>query len=49
MIDIQQLLEVADSNDIKKASQLLDLITERGYNRGKDLQKDLDGYLERFS
>ncbi|MEQ1645328.1 MAG: nucleotidyl transferase AbiEii/AbiGii toxin family protein [Pyrinomonadaceae bacterium] len=48
VIDIQQLLDVADSNDIAKARQLLDLITERGYSRNKDLQKDLDGYIEQF-
>ncbi len=49
VIDIKQLLDVADSNDLAKARQLLDLITARGYNRNKDLQKDLDGYIEQFN
>ncbi len=48
VLDLQQLLQIAESNDITRARQLLNLITERGYNRNKDLQKDLDGYIEQF-
>lgn len=48
ILDIQNLLKNAVPADIDVARQLLDLITERGYNRNKDLQKDLDGYIERF-
>lgn len=48
VLDIQQLLDIADSDDLARSRQLLDLITERGYNRNKDLQKDLDGYIEQF-
>ncbi len=49
VLDIQQLLEVADSNDLATSRHLLDLITERGYHRNKDLQKDLDRYIEQFT
>lgn len=49
VLDIQQLLEVADQEDIAKARRLLDLITERGYNRSKDLQADLDKYTAQFN
>lgn len=48
VLDLQQLLEVTDSNDLATSRHLLDLITERGYNRNKDLQKDLAGYIEQF-
>lgn len=49
VLDIQQLLEVAETTDIARSRQLLDLITQRGYNRNKDLQKDLDNYIEQFN
>lgn len=48
IVDLQSLFEVASPQDIAEARQLLDLITERGYNRSKDLQKDLNGYIEQF-
>ena len=48
IIDIQYLLKEASPHEITEARQLLDLITTRGYNRYKDLQKDLDGYIEQF-
>ena len=48
VLDIQQLLEVAESNDIARARELLALVTERGYNRSKDLQADLAEYITRF-
>ncbi|MBX3289874.1 MAG: nucleotidyl transferase AbiEii/AbiGii toxin family protein [Acidobacteria bacterium] len=49
IIDLQNLFEVVSPEDIAESRRLLDLITERGYNRDKDLQKDLDGYLEQFN
>lgn len=48
IVDLQSLFEVASPRDITEARRLLDLITKRGYNRNKDLQKDLDGYIEQF-
>lgn len=48
IVDLQSLFEVSSPQDITEARHLLDLITERGYNRNKDLQKDLDGYIEQF-
>lgn len=48
VLDIQNLLNVASESDIHECRQLLSLITERGFNRNKDLQKDLDGYIEQF-
>lgn len=48
IIDIQYLLQDASQQDIVEARQLLDLITTRGYNRNKDLQKDFDGYIKQF-
>lgn len=46
--DLQHLLNNAKSEEVDTTRYLLDLITERGYNRNKDLQKDLDGYIEQF-
>lgn len=46
--DLQGLFEVASPQELNEARDLLDLITERGFNRNKDLQKDLDGYIEQF-
>ncbi len=48
ILDLQNLLEKADPKEIDTARELLDMITERGFNRNKDLQKDIDGYLEQF-
>ncbi len=48
IIDIQNLLKEASPQDLIEARHLLELITERGFNRNKDLQKDLDGYIEQF-
>ncbi len=39
--DIQWLLESADSAELKRAHETLALITERGFDRGKDLLKML--------
>lgn len=48
-LDIQQLLRIASPSEIKETRHLLDLITERGFSRGKDLHLDFDTYIERFS
>lgn len=48
IIDLQNLLAEASSTEVGEARQLLSLITERGFNRNKELQKDLDGYIEQF-
>ncbi len=48
IIDIQHLIKEASPQELTDARHLLDLITTRGYNRNKDLQKDLDGYIEQF-
>lgn len=49
IVDLQSLFEVSSPQDIAEARRLLDLITKRGYNRNKDLQKDLDGYIAQFA
>lgn len=46
--DIQSLLGEATDAEVAAAREALRLITERGFNRGKDLQADFDGYLARF-
>lgn len=46
IVDLQSLFEVASPQDLTEARRLLDLITERRFNRNKDLQKDLDAYIE---
>lgn len=46
--DIARLLAVATDADVTAAREALHLITERGFNRGKDLQADFAGYLARF-
>ena len=48
IIDLHNLFKEASPKDLAEARQLLDLITKRGFNRNKDLQKDLDGYIEQF-
>lgn len=48
IIDLQYLLRSAEQYEIETAKHLIGLMTERGFNRNKDLQKDLDGYIERF-
>jgi len=46
--DLRNLLLVADADDLAMAQAALDLIAERGYARGKDLQADLDALIARF-
>jgi predicted nucleotidyltransferase len=48
VIDLGYLIKSATQDEIARASMLIDLITERGFNRNKELQKDLDGYIEQF-
>lgn len=48
ILDIQSLLSEASPKHIAQSRQLLDLITERGYNRDKDLQAELDKYIAQF-
>lgn len=47
--DLMALFAVASTKDLEKARDLLGLIQSRGYHRGKDLSKELDQYLLRFS
>ncbi|HMU33936.1 MAG TPA: nucleotidyl transferase AbiEii/AbiGii toxin family protein [Pyrinomonadaceae bacterium] len=44
IIDLQNLIKAASQADINDARALLDLITQRGYNRDKDLLSDLEKY-----
>ena len=48
ILDLQNLINESTQDDIATARELLSLITERGFNRKKDLLHDLDGYIERF-
>ncbi len=48
IIDLQNLTKDATPGEIEEARDLLNLITDRGFNRNKDLQNDLDGYFEQF-
>ena len=48
ILDLQHLINEATPPEIETAYRLLKLITERGYNRKKDLQKDLDRYIDQF-
>lgn len=47
--DLQNLLANSIVGEVDTARNLLSLITERGYNRNKDLQSELDGYIEQFN
>jgi hypothetical protein len=49
IIDLQNLLDNSVPNEIADARQLPDLMTQRGFNRNKDLQKELDGYIAKFA
>lgn len=44
--DLRALLELAASAEVREARRLLDLIERRGFDRGKDLQTELDRLLE---
>lgn len=45
--DALALLAVADEGELQRARQGLELISERGFDRGKDLQTELDRLLSR--
>lgn len=48
ILDLRNLILEATPSDLDDARVALALITERGYDRGKSLQSDLDGLLARF-
>jgi hypothetical protein len=48
IIDLRALIVEATEADLAMARDGLALITERGYDRGKSLQTDLDALLARF-
>lgn len=47
-VDLRALIVEAAPEDLETARASLDLITERGYNRDKDLQADYEALLARF-
>ncbi|XZE19648.1 nucleotidyl transferase AbiEii/AbiGii toxin family protein [Pirellulaceae bacterium SH449] len=44
VIDIRNLLGEANLEDLREAKRLLQLVTDRGYHRGKDLQAEFERY-----
>jgi predicted nucleotidyltransferase len=42
LLDLQNLLPVADETERNRAREAVRLITERGYNRGKNLESELE-------
>lgn len=48
IIDLRALIVEATPEDLETARASLDLITERGYNRDKDLQTDFEALMARF-
>ncbi len=46
--DIRELLRVADEQEIRRARQALDLISRRGFDRGRDLETRLEEQLRQF-
>ena len=46
LVDIRALLQVATELDVATCRQALQLITDRGFNRNRDLAADLDALLE---
>lgn len=49
ILDLQHLIDCSTPTDLESARELLSLITERGFNRNKNLLQDLDDYIERFN
>lgn len=41
LVDLRMLLKVASRTDLEQAKRALDLISARGYNRGRNLMLDL--------
>jgi hypothetical protein len=48
ILDIKSLIKNASQIDLDSAKNLMKLITERNYNRNKDLIAEFDSYLNRF-
>jgi hypothetical protein len=46
--DIRELLTVADETELRRARQALDLISRRGFDRGKDLIAEFEDQLRQF-
>lgn len=46
VIDLGHLIKASTQDEISEAYDLLQMITERKYNRGKNLQDDLASYVE---
>lgn len=46
--DIRELLRVADDSDLRRARAALELISRRGYDRGKNLEAELEKQLTQF-
>jgi hypothetical protein len=48
LVDLRALIVEATPDDLTTARAALNLIAERGYDRGKSLQADFDALLARF-
>jgi len=48
IIDLQYLIKEATLEEVDSARELTRLITERGFNRNKDLQRNLGQYLSEY-
>lgn len=46
--DIRELLRVADEVELRRARQALTLISRRGFDRGKDLDAEIEEQLRQF-
>lgn len=46
--DIRELLKVADDVELRRARHALDLISRRGFDRGKNLQAEFEDQLRQF-
>jgi len=46
--DLRELLRVADDAELRRARQALELISRRGFDRGKDLEAAFEDQLEQF-
>ncbi len=46
--DIRELLRVADEQEIRRARHGIDLISRRGFDRGKDLEAEFEEQLRQF-
>jgi Nucleotidyl transferase AbiEii toxin, Type IV TA system len=46
--DLQRMIENATSKELAEAQNALGLMTERGRNRGKNLEAEFQNYLKRF-